>query len=107
MNIWNLTRNSNVYFFFEMIIIFFAFFFQTKDTLWEGGVRGSAMIWSPLLQYTSRVSDQLMTIIDWLPTLFAAAGADRTFFILVLSFFYLFNLELLLRPSIKLLHLTI
>lgn len=48
----------------------------TKDTLWEGGVRGSAMIWSPLLQNTSRVSDQMMTIIDWLPTLYSAVGGN-------------------------------
>lgn len=50
----------------------------TKDTLWEGGVRGSAMIWSPLLEekFRSRVSTELMSIEDWLPTLYSAAGGQ-------------------------------
>ncbi|XP_055333770.1 arylsulfatase B-like [Paramacrobiotus metropolitanus] len=44
-----------------------------KDTLWEGGVRGSAFIWSPLLQSAGRVSTQMMHITDWLPTILSAA----------------------------------
>ena len=45
-----------------------------KDTLWEGGVRGAALVWSPRLRSRGRVSDQMMTIQDWLPTLYSAAG---------------------------------
>ena len=45
-----------------------------KDTLWEGGVRGSAFVWSPLLNKTSYISKQMMSIEDWLPTLYSVAG---------------------------------
>lgn len=48
----------------------------TKYTLYEGGVRGVAAIWSPRLQKPARVSNQLVHISDWLPTLYAAAGGD-------------------------------
>ncbi|XP_015512998.2 arylsulfatase B-like [Neodiprion lecontei] len=47
-----------------------------KDSPWEGGVRGVAAIWSPLIDATNRVSNQLMYMTDWLPTLYAAAGLD-------------------------------
>lgn len=47
-----------------------------KNTLWEGGVRGAAMIWSPLIEKKSRVANQTMHITDWLPTIYAAAGGD-------------------------------
>ncbi|KAG1701650.1 Arylsulfatase J [Nymphon striatum] len=47
-----------------------------KATLWEGGVRGAGFIWSPFLSKASRISQQLMKIEDWLPTLYAAAGGD-------------------------------
>ncbi|XP_076324058.1 arylsulfatase B-like isoform X2 [Tachypleus tridentatus] len=47
----------------------------TKFTLWEGGIKGSALLWSPLLEKGSgRVAPQMMHISDWLPTLYHAAG---------------------------------
>lgn len=45
--------------------------------LWQGGVRGAALIWSPLIKNTPRVSNQMMHIQDWLPTLMSAIGADE------------------------------
>lgn len=48
-----------------------------KETLWEGGVRGSAFLWSPLIERAPRVSQQMMHITDWLPTLYSAAGGNR------------------------------
>lgn len=48
-----------------------------KNTLWEGGVRGAGFIWSAsLIRKPRRASLQMMQIADWLPTLYAAAGAD-------------------------------
>lgn len=47
-----------------------------KHTLWEGGVRGAALLWSPLLARPARVARQLMHVTDWLPTLYRAAGGD-------------------------------
>lgn len=49
----------------------------SKYNMWEGGVRGTAFIWSQLLSSSTsmnRVSSNLMHISDWLPTLYAAAG---------------------------------
>ncbi|XP_043482500.1 arylsulfatase B [Leptopilina heterotoma] len=46
-----------------------------KNTLFEGGVRGTGILWSPLLTRTGRVTKQLMHISDWLPTFLAAAAA--------------------------------
>ncbi|XP_077524629.1 arylsulfatase B-like isoform X1 [Amblyomma americanum] len=47
-----------------------------KGTLWEGGIRASAFIWSPRLAASRRVSTQLMHVSDWLPTLYSAAGGN-------------------------------
>ncbi|GFT42622.1 arylsulfatase B [Nephila pilipes] len=48
-----------------------------KFLVWEGGIRVPAFIWSPLLKLQqSRISQQLMHITDWLPTLYKAAGGD-------------------------------
>ncbi|KAL7630204.1 UNVERIFIED_CONTAM: hypothetical protein RMT77_019655 [Armadillidium vulgare] len=48
----------------------------TKNSMWEGGVRGSAFIWSSLLKKPGRVSTEMMHISDWLPTLYNAIGGD-------------------------------
>ena len=47
-----------------------------KDTLWEGGVRGAAFLWSPMIKKPSRIANQMMNIQDWLPTLYRAAGGN-------------------------------
>lgn len=52
----------------------FLFIFQAKNSGWEGGMRNIAAIWSPLIKNPKRVSNNLMHISDWLPTLFSAAG---------------------------------
>lgn len=49
-----------------------------KETPWEGGVRGVAALWSPLLDRPGRVSHTLMHVSDWLPTLLSAAGANAS-----------------------------
>ncbi|XP_075167273.1 arylsulfatase B [Haematobia irritans] len=48
-----------------------------KNTLWEGGVRGAGLLWSPRLKKTRRVADQTMHIVDWLPTLLSAIKGDE------------------------------
>ncbi|XP_023720420.1 arylsulfatase B-like isoform X1 [Cryptotermes secundus] len=46
-----------------------------KDTLWEGGVRGVGLVWSPLIRSAPRVATHLMHIQDWLPSLLHAVNA--------------------------------
>lgn len=48
-----------------------------KNTLWEGGVRGAGLIWSPLIDRPKRVSGRMMHITDWLPTILAIVGDTR------------------------------
>ncbi|XP_064474814.1 arylsulfatase B-like isoform X2 [Ornithodoros turicata] len=49
-----------------------------KEMLWEGGVRSSSFLWSPLLEQTPRISNQMMHVTDWLPTLYGAAGVQTS-----------------------------
>ncbi|XP_054152458.1 arylsulfatase J-like [Oppia nitens] len=44
----------------------------TKGTLWEGGVRVPAFIWSPLLKNSGYISDSYIQVFDWLPTILEA-----------------------------------
>lgn len=50
-----------------------------KNTLWEGGVRGAGLIWSPLIKKKRRVAKQLFHITDWMPTLLKAAGYNSRY----------------------------
>jgi arylsulfatase A-like enzyme len=45
-----------------------------KGTPWEGSSRTVAILWSKALQKKKRISNQLIHITDWLPTLYSAAG---------------------------------
>ncbi|CAL7948728.1 unnamed protein product [Xylocopa violacea] len=47
-----------------------------KFTLFEGGVRGVACVYSPLIKYPRRISNQLFHMADWVPTLYSAAGGN-------------------------------
>lgn len=47
-----------------------------KFTMFEGGVRVPACIYSPLIKKPSRIYDQLIHITDWLPTLYSAARGN-------------------------------
>ncbi|KAJ8727197.1 hypothetical protein PYW08_015594 [Mythimna loreyi] len=51
-----------------------------KNTLWEGGVRGAALLWSPLIKQQSRVANQTFHLVDWLPTFYSAAGGNTSVF---------------------------
>lgn len=47
-----------------------------KTSLFEGGVRGVAVIWSPYLKRNECVTEELFHISDWLPTFISAAGGS-------------------------------
>ncbi|KAG5885842.1 hypothetical protein JTB14_032037 [Gonioctena quinquepunctata] len=47
-----------------------------KFTLFEGGVRGTGVIYSPLLEKKRYINRHLIHITDWLPTLYYAAGGE-------------------------------
>lgn len=49
-----------------------------KSSPWEGASRAAAFVWSPLLDKSRRISDQLMHITDWLPTFYALAGGSTS-----------------------------
>ena len=48
----------------------------TKDTTWEGGVRGTGFVWGHPIESPGRVSDGMMHVCDWLPTLYGLGGGD-------------------------------
>ncbi|KAB7504455.1 Arylsulfatase B [Armadillidium nasatum] len=50
----------------------------SKGTVYEGGVRGSAFVWSSLLNDPGRVSMEMMHITDWFPTLYHAIGGSES-----------------------------
>ena len=41
-------------------------------------MRGDGFLWSPLLKHAPRISDQMMHITDWLPTILSAVGYDMS-----------------------------
>ncbi|OQV16695.1 Arylsulfatase B [Hypsibius exemplaris] len=47
-----------------------------KSSQWEGGLRTTAALWSPLLELKGRVSTELYHISDWLPTFIRLAGGS-------------------------------
>ncbi|OQV11793.1 Arylsulfatase J [Hypsibius exemplaris] len=50
---------------------------QAKSTLFDGGIRTLAYVWSPIFKRPGGiVTDQLFSNTDWLPTLYEAAGGD-------------------------------
>lgn len=72
-----------------------------KNTLWEGGVRGAALIFSPSLSNVNRVSNQTMHISDWLPTLYHAAGGNIEYVQYTHNIYFILYLSLCLQFQVK------
>lgn len=70
-----------------------------KHTLWEGGVRGLAFVHSPLLVDNKRVSEEVMHVSDWLPTLYHAAGGDLNDFKIKVDGYNMWDVISLSKPS--------
>ncbi|CAB0000909.1 unnamed protein product [Nesidiocoris tenuis] len=49
-----------------------------KNSAWEGGNRVAAALWSPLIKKPKRIADQMMHMVDWVPTLYSLAGLNTT-----------------------------
>jgi hypothetical protein len=49
-----------------------------KDMVWEGGVRGTAFVYSQLIKERGRVCRDLIDVSDWVPTLYYLAGGDSS-----------------------------
>ncbi|XP_041472301.1 arylsulfatase I-like isoform X1 [Lytechinus variegatus] len=49
-----------------------------KDTTWEGGLRGAGFIWGALIEKPKRMSDGMMHVCDWVPTLYGLAGGNTS-----------------------------
>ncbi|XP_077995097.1 arylsulfatase I-like [Glandiceps talaboti] len=48
----------------------------SKTTLWEGGTRAVGFVHGKMLEKTGYVSNELMHIVDWYPTLLGLAGGE-------------------------------
>jgi len=50
-----------------------------KGAMWEGGVRGAAAVWSPLIKRPhTGLNEGMMAVEDWMPTLLQAAGGGES-----------------------------
>ena len=58
----------------------------TKETLYEGGIRGASFLSSPLLNATGYKYTGLLHITDWVPTLLGLAGRHKPAAIISVSF---------------------
>lgn len=60
-------------------VSFVGFHFRgTKNTLWQGGVRGVGVIHSALLPKKTNSTYNLMHVVDWLPTIYRLAGGNTS-----------------------------
>ena len=48
----------------------------TKNTMWEGGVHGTGFVHSPLIEKPGRISDDMLHVCDWFPTIYGLAGGN-------------------------------